>query len=97
MSFSSGDWVAIAFGSVALIRWLFEKYLDKSETDEEKLNKMRLDFETYKAGAAEREKNYADGISRIERSVRNLQSQIRMVVSGGSNKSLEIREVGPDQ
>lgn len=93
MTFSSGDWVAIAFGSVALIRWLFEKYLDQSSSDEDKITQMRLDFETYKAGAAEREKNYTDGISRIERSVRNLQSQIRMVVSGGSNKSIEIRDV----
>lgn len=93
MTFSSGDWVAIAFGSVALIRWLFEKYLDKSENDEDKITQMRLDFETYKAGAAEREKNYTDGISRIERSVRNLQAQIRMVVTGGSNKNIEIRDV----
>jgi septation ring formation regulator EzrA len=93
MTFSSGDWVAIAFGSIALVRWLFEKYLDKSETEEEKVATLRLDYEKYISGAAERERSLFESVKRIERSVSNLQSQLRLYVSGGSNKSLEIRDI----
>lgn len=90
MTISTGDWVAIGFGSVAILRWVFEKYLSRSATEEEKIDDLRMDFETWKAGLIEREKAYTNGINRIERAVANVQSQLRLLVSGGNNKIFEV-------
>lgn len=93
MLFSSGDYIAIAIGSIAAIRWIIEKYFTRSENDESKLQRLELAFETYKAGAFEREKAFTESILRIERGIASLQSQLRLIVSDGANNAIEIRSM----
>lgn len=92
MAFSSGDYIAIAVGCITAIKWLVEGFFKKSGTDEEKVTALRLDFERDKAAGAERDINYAAALARIERSVNNVQAQIRMISTGSANKRLRITD-----
>lgn len=94
MQFSSGDLIAIFIGSTAALRWLLEKYFSKNETDEDKVRRLEMAFEVYKSAAVEREKSMNTTLSRIERSVSNMQRQMGLLVSGGGNKFFEITADG---
>lgn len=96
MSFSSGDYIAIALGAAALLRWVVDAFFKKADTDEEKLNTLRLDFEIEKSANLEKSKNSAAALARIERSVNNLQAQFRALVTGSANRRLEIKDITDD-
>lgn len=90
MSFSSGDWIAIVVGSIAALRWLVEKVLNQTESDDERYARLELDYEKFKAARVEIDKATAESLRRLERGVGNLQSQLRLAVTGGGNKFFEI-------
>jgi hypothetical protein len=96
MSFSSGDYVAIVIGAAAVLRWVIDAFFKKAGTDEEKLIALRLDFEREKAANAEIIKTTFESLKRQERSLNNLQAQFRMMVTGGANRRLEIRNLDED-
>lgn len=93
MSFSSGDYIAIAVGSIATLRWMVDAFFKKADTDEEKLNVLRLDFEKEKAANAATAIANAATMARIERGLNNIQAQFRMLVNGSSNKRLKITDL----
>jgi hypothetical protein len=93
MVFSSGDLIAILLGSISAVRWLADIFFKKTDDSEEKINALRLDFEREKAANGEIIKTVFESLKRQERSLNNLQSQFRMLVTGGGNRRLEIRQV----
>lgn len=96
MVFSSGDLIAILLGSISALRWLADIFFKKSDTSEEKINALRLDFEIEKAANGEIIKNTEALLAKQDRSLNNVQAQLRMLVSGGSNRRLQISSIDED-
>lgn len=97
MSFSSGDYIAIAIGAVSALRWMVDAFFKKADTDEEKLNALRLDFEKEKAATIEKDKSKEASLVRIERGLNNLQAQFRMLVTGSANKRMKITDLSEEE
>lgn len=92
MQFSSGDLIAIGLGSVGIIRWLTEAFFKQSNSVEDDINELRLDFEREKAANGQIVKTTFESLKRLERGLGNIQAQFRTLVTGGASKTLVIKE-----
>lgn len=90
MEFSSGDMIALFVGSIGAIRWIADKLFNKTESDDERFLRLELDYERFKAARVVMDQNNADTLRRIERGLSDVQSQLRMAVTGGANKFMEV-------
>lgn len=83
---SPGDWIAVIFGSLALMRWgmeFFGKGTEKrtahEEDVEQKLVQLRSDFAAHEREDKVKFDFIKDTLERIERRIEGLQSQMRYV------------------
>lgn len=86
ITLSPGDWIAVIFGGLALLRWATEflgrrgeKAGEHEEDQERKIVQFRSDFVAHEREDKVKFDFIKDTLERIERRIEGLQSQMRFV------------------
>ena len=97
MNITSGDWIAIAMGSAASLRWALDIFKDwagdrhrDDVADEEALRALRSEFNVHVAEDRVMYQWIKDAIDRIERNIASLQRQLGLAMSHQPEKVYEL-------
>lgn len=90
-TFSTGDAIALAVGSIAGLRWLYERYVAKSNSDGGRFQIFREEFVAFKAGNEAQLANVREALERLDTSTSSLQNQIRHMMLGASGRLYEFK------
>lgn len=97
MKLSSGDWIAVLIGGVAVLRWAWdivghwlERGVDHAEIEEGKLTQLLSDLRAHEAQDRIEFKWIKEALGRVERKVDNLQRQMAFAAAGVSNRIMEV-------